>query len=64
MDDGYDTAAYMIMALKAVETLLLPFGYDLASLEARFVPPAAAGRRARPLRDPDQGLLFEYPEVA
>ncbi|MBP1678116.1 MAG: polB [Bacteroidetes bacterium] len=64
MDDGYDIAAYMTMALKAVETLLLPFGYDLTALEARFAPPAAAERRRRPPRDPGQGLLFEYPEVA
>ncbi len=64
MDDGYDIAAYMTMALKAVETLLLPFGYDLAALEARFAPPAATERRRRPPRDPGQGLLFEYPEVA
>jgi DNA polymerase elongation subunit (family B) len=64
MDDGYDIGAYLTMALKAVETLLLPFGYNLASLEARFAPPASAGRRVRPPRDPDQGLLFTYPEVA
>jgi DNA polymerase elongation subunit (family B) len=64
MDDGYDIAAYMTMALKAVETLLLPFGYDLAALEARFAPPAATERRRRPPRNPGQGLLFEYPEVA
>jgi len=64
MDDGYDAAAYLTMALKAVETLLLPFGYDLAALEAKFAPPAPANPRKRPPRDPGQGLLFTYPEVA
>jgi DNA polymerase-2 len=64
MDDGYDIAAYLTLALKAVETLLLPLGYDLAALEARFAPPAVPNPRRRPPRNPDQGLLFEYPEVA
>ena len=64
LDDGYDIEAYMTLALKAVETLLLPFGYDLAALEARFIPPGAPERRRRPPRDPEQELLFEYPDVA
>jgi DNA polymerase-2 len=31
-EDGYDIEAYTDMALKAVETLLLPFGYDTLRL--------------------------------
>ena len=32
LDDGYDIEKYTEMALKAVETLLLPFGYDMDRL--------------------------------
>jgi DNA polymerase elongation subunit (family B) len=63
MDDGYDAAAYLTMALKAVETLLLPFGYDLASLEALFAPPPASQRKRAP-QDPGQGHLFAQTEAA
>ncbi len=55
MDDGYDIDKYLEMTLKAVETLLLPFGYDCETLEKSFhIPshrrrrpfiPAAAGRQ-------------------
>lgn len=33
LDDGYDIEKYTEMALKAVETLLLPFGYDVPRLK-------------------------------
>jgi len=46
MDDGYDIEKYTEMALKAVETLLLPFGHDMEDLRERFVP---RPRRTRPL---------------
>jgi DNA polymerase elongation subunit (family B) len=36
LEDGYDIDKYTEMALKAVETLLLPFGYDLERLEREF----------------------------
>ncbi|MDH3253088.1 MAG: hypothetical protein OEM41_09875, partial [Ignavibacteria bacterium] len=32
LDDGYDIDKYVQLALKAVETLLLPFGYELSRL--------------------------------
>jgi len=36
-DDGYDIEKYTEMALKAVETLLLPFGWDAERLAEMFV---------------------------
>ncbi len=36
LDDGYDIEKYTEFALKAVETLLLPFGWDVEKLEAEF----------------------------
>jgi DNA polymerase elongation subunit (family B) len=36
-DDGYDIEKYTEMALKAVETLLLPWGWDVEKLRAIFV---------------------------
>jgi DNA polymerase elongation subunit (family B) len=39
-EDAYDIEKYTEMALKAVETLLLPFGYDLAALRQTFGLPA------------------------
>ncbi len=35
-DDGYDILKYTEMTLKAVETLLLPFGYDVPRLQEIF----------------------------
>ncbi len=35
-EDGYDIDKYTELALKAVETLLLPFGYDRTKLKALF----------------------------
>jgi DNA polymerase elongation subunit (family B) len=52
-DDGYDIEVYTEMALKAVETLLAPFGYDLESLRRLYAPApppkAARGKRPRSL---------------
>jgi DNA polymerase-2 len=52
-EDGYDIEQYTELTLKAAETLLLPFGYDLEALKEEFglVPPAQkkAARRARQL---------------
>jgi len=36
-EDGYDIDRYTEMALKAAETLLLPFGYDVEKLKMLFV---------------------------
>ena len=41
-DDGYDIEKYTEMTLKAVETLLLPFGWDVEKLEEKFF-----GRKGR-----------------
>jgi DNA polymerase elongation subunit (family B) len=35
-EDGYDIEQYTELALRAVETLLLPFGYDVGRLKANF----------------------------
>jgi len=45
-DDGYDIDKYSEMALKAVETLLLPFGYDMDNLR-RFFGLAKEGEQQR-----------------
>jgi len=35
-EDGYDIEQYTELALRAVETLLLPLGYDIDRLKAYF----------------------------
>jgi DNA polymerase II len=37
-DEGYDIEKYTEMALKAIETLLLPFGYDVDRLRELWLP--------------------------
>jgi DNA polymerase-2 len=54
LEDGYDIEKYTEMALKAVETLLLPFGYDLERLGWEFSLPR---KRGRSRRRPDGGQL-------
>ena len=46
-EDGYDIEQYTEFALKAVETLLLPYGYDMERLKHQFAPSSA---RKIPLR--------------
>jgi DNA polymerase-2 len=46
-EDGYDIEQYTEFALKAVETLMLPFGYDMERLKQEFAPSTA---RRIPLR--------------
>ena len=46
-EDGYDIEQYTEFALKAVETLLFPFGYDVERLKQEFAPSTA---RRIPLR--------------
>ena len=46
-EDGYDIEQYTEFALKAVETILLPFGYDVERLKNQFAPSKA---RRIPLR--------------
>ncbi len=38
LEDGYDVEQYTEFALKAVETLLSPFGYTFENLQASFIP--------------------------
>ena len=73
LEDGYDIEHYTGLALKAVETLLLPFGYDLDKLAAECGIPArrtvrrrgGSGRAGAPVRyrwcslSPDSGARGE-----
>jgi DNA polymerase-2 len=47
VDEGYDIEAYTELTLKAVETLLLPFGYDIPALRETFGCPPAKKRTPR-----------------
>ncbi len=55
-EDGYDIEQYTEFALKAVETLLLPFGYDMERLKTHFASPSA---RKIPLRKNSQSILLQ-----
>jgi DNA polymerase elongation subunit (family B) len=59
-DDGYDIEKYTELALKAVETLLLPFGYTVEKLEEAFkIARKRPGKRAPAVqRDSAQQELF------
>jgi DNA polymerase elongation subunit (family B) len=59
-DDGYDIDKYTDMALKAVETLLLPFGYDVAKLGILFgtAKQRRAGKGGRSVQSANQRDLF------
>ena len=46
LDDGYDIEKYTEMALKAVETLLFPFGYDAERLREMWCPVPKKIKRA------------------
>jgi DNA polymerase-2 len=49
LEDGYDIEVYTTMALKAVETLLGPFGYDVERLKDPMgIPPVRKARRRPP----------------
>ena len=63
-DDGYDIDQYTEWALKAVETLLLPFGYDVDALQKAFGIPQKPARRKSggPGSYDNQGSLFEPAE--
>jgi DNA polymerase-2 len=75
-DDGYDIEKYTDLTLRAVETLVLPFGYDVARLAREFAcapvrpgrstsphgtPPAARKSPARRTEPEGQGTLFTDP---
>ncbi len=46
LEDGYDIEKYTELALKAVETLLLPFGYDCDTLRETFGIPVPGRKKA------------------
>jgi len=58
-EEGYDIETYTDMTLKAAETLLLPFGYDIPALRETLgcALPKKAIRRHQTARS--QGSLFE-----
>jgi DNA polymerase elongation subunit (family B) len=59
LDDGYDIEKYTEMALKAVETLLLPFGYDAEKLRELWCPLPVRTKHQRPIAAAsDQQELF------
>ena len=59
MEEGYDIETYTDMALKAAETLLLPFGYDVPRLR-ETMGCAVAGKKTRAAPAGNgQGSLFE-----
>lgn len=59
LDDGYDIVKYTEMALKAVETLLFPFGYSAERLQEMWYPVARrVQRKAVRRKDEAQGELF------
>ncbi len=64
-EDGYDIEKYTELVLKAVETLLLPFGYNLEALEDHFDLPAvqrrASTQRSRRSRLQRVPLVKELP---
>jgi DNA polymerase elongation subunit (family B) len=57
--EGYDIETYTDMALKAVETLLLPFGYDVGKLREAFGCSLAVKKRRAAATVVGQGSLFD-----
>ena len=49
-DDGYDIEKYTEMALKAVETILLPWGWDVKRIGEAFKVPMSRSRATRTVR--------------
>ena len=64
-EDGYDIEQYTELTLKAAETLLFPFGYDVQSLkdELGLTPPAPkkSPRRTRQLHAPSSESARQIP---
>jgi len=59
LEDGYDIDHYTELALKAVERLLLPFGYDLEKLSAEFDPAPEALDAAEAPAPPTGATVYE-----
>jgi len=57
--EGYDIETYTDMALKAVETLLLPFGYDVEKLRDVYGCPLKKKKPPAVSRVTAQGSLFD-----
>jgi DNA polymerase-2 len=58
-EDGYDIAQYTELALRAVETLLLPFGYDVQRLKAHFRIGVPKQKRLQVLQKSQELPLFQ-----
>jgi DNA polymerase-2 len=64
LEDGYDIEKYTELALKAVETLLLPFGYDMEKLKEEYGLARKVTRhpKKRPVEREEGLSLFEVLE--
>lgn len=60
-EDGYDIEKYTELVLKAIETLLLPFGYPMERLEEHFDIPTP--RRTRAVREMNRFQRRQIPLV-
>ena len=58
-EDGYDIDQYTEMALRAVETLLLPFGYDVLRLKEYFRVSVPKQRRLQVPKKSQELPLFQ-----
>ena len=61
LDDGYDIEKYTEMALKSVETLLLPFGWNVERLGSEFN--TNAGRKRRSGMETTRGIPVRVAEL-
>jgi hypothetical protein len=62
-DDGYDIEKYTEMALKAVETLLLPWGWDVQKLGETLVGRKRMKRRNDTLSAQIEMMNTEAPSI-
>jgi DNA polymerase-2 len=64
LEDGYDIEKYTELALKAIETLLLPFGYDMEKLKEEYGLARKVTRqpKKRPVEREEGLSLFEVLE--
>jgi len=60
-EDGYDIDYYTELTLKAVESLLSPFGYTVDRLKALFLPPPLKSRTSPKSRPVQTEPLFSAP---
>jgi DNA polymerase-2 len=60
-EDGYDIGYYTDLTLKAVESLLSPFGYTVDRLKELFLPPPLKSRKSSKSRRVHAEPLFSEP---